>query len=253
MAVGRRTSRTRRDQQRSSSSSSSSSEEEEEEEGALHAKGDDEAELGFTGSTTDDDTPRGSGDTPRPWERGSRMGAADARRGELDEVVVVEPEVRDESREPSRTSSSQHPRGSSARRDEMSGRERGAGGSPGRRESREPAAASAAAADATAAGDDSLDGREGDVELGEIVVVSGEHACARRTNTSCTSDTYVHLQDTNGGQDADVEHKEKETGSSGEDEERFCRICMEPVSAEELDTNAVTQLGCACVNGGDRR
>ena len=86
-----------------------------------------------------------------------------------------------------------------------------------------------------AATESDVDGREakGDVELGEIVV-----------------HTDTQHNDTSGGDGSPGGKYPKEAGSSEEGEERYCRICMETASVDNLDTDDATQLGCACISGG---
>jgi hypothetical protein len=63
-----------------------------------------------------------------------------------------------------------------------------------------------------------------DVELGEIRVVPADGASSEK-------------------------EKGKKAEKKDDDEERYCRICMERIARAELDAGTATSLGCACVGG----
>ena len=110
-----------------------------------------------------------------------------------------------------------------------------------------------AAADATDSGVCTRRSEEGDVELGEIVVVINGPTCTRygnnilsiaRNDDNATTTPSNHITN----QAGDDEPTTQES-SSADDDGRYCRICVETVSFEDLDSNIATRLGCACVSG----
>ena len=79
---------------------------------------------------------------------------------------------------------------------------------------------------------DADDAGAGDVALRKVVVVPSEAGEASGDHT-----------------DDDDRREGKSKSATAEDDESYCRICMDPVTSDHLARGDATHLGCSCVSG----